>query len=158
MYASCVWWEHRWKKSRKRSNGPHWQTDRVEDYITLHSMMSQFNFFLVLRMKTRVLCILGRYSARGAMFPDHFMLSFHFLYVRAFYLNICIYAMYVPGAHREQKRALNALELEFPVVVSHCLGARNWTKPSVRGTSAFSCWAISPANFLYCLNRNPSTL
>lgn len=46
--------------------------------------------------------------------------------------------MCVPGAHREQERALNTLELEFQMVVSHCLGAGNWAWPSLRGASVLT--------------------
>lgn len=46
--------------------------------------------------------------------------------------------MCVPGAHREQERALNILELEFQMVVSHCLGAGNWARPSLRGASVLT--------------------
>ena len=50
---------------------------------------------------------------------------FHFyFYVEVFYL----YTTFTLGAHGDQKRPSDALELELQVVVSHHVGARNRTQ------------------------------
>ena len=56
--------------------------------------------------------------------------------------------MWVPGAHRGQKRALDHLELELQMAVSHHVGART----SARTASALKCWAkfLAPS-FLWWL-------
>ena len=41
------------------------------------------------------------------------------------FLPTCMYAMCVPGACRGQKKALDLLELELRMVVSHHVGAGN---------------------------------
>lgn len=51
---------------------------------------------------------------------------FYFYFICKSILPECMHLYhYVPGAHREQERALNTMELEFQMVVSHCLGAGN---------------------------------
>jgi hypothetical protein len=42
-----------------------------------------------------------------------------------FWLHICLCAMYMPGAKGGQKRAPDPLELEFQMVVTYHVGARN---------------------------------
>jgi hypothetical protein len=37
-------------------------------------------------------------------------------------LPVCMYTMYVPGAHKGQKKPSDFLEPELPVLVSHCMG------------------------------------
>lgn len=44
-----------------------------------------------------------------------------------------------------QKRALDSLELELPRVVSHCVGAGNWSWVPRKSSKWPDCWAISPS-------------
>ena len=63
------------------------------------------------------------------------------LCIWVFCLHMCLY---MPG----QKKVSDLLELELQMVVSHHVGARNWT--SGRTVSALSGWAISPTPCLLC--------
>ena len=43
-------------------------------------------------------------------------------------LLACMSIIYVSGAHEDQKRASDPLELELQTVVSHHVGAGDWTQ------------------------------
>lgn len=54
--------------------------------------------------------------------------NYYFLFICVFCLCACLCTMYMPGAHRSQKKASVPLELEIQMVV-HChVGAKNWTQ------------------------------
>ena len=68
-----------------------------------------------------------------------------------FCLNVCLCTTYVPGARRTQKRALDTLELESQMVVSHSVVGLE-PRSSKTAVSALSCGAISPglrSNFYF---------
>lgn len=117
------------RKHSKQRNVPRWQSGRL-----FKTSVSFRTHDVIISLWCWILCISGRWSASELCSQSiccqllKYFISI--LYVRAFCLNVCIYIMYVPGADREQERALNTLELEFQMVVSHCLGAGNWARPS----------------------------
>ena len=41
-------------------------------------------------------------------------------------MYLCMYYVYLPGAHGGQRRAMDSLELKLVTAVSCCAGARNW--------------------------------
>jgi hypothetical protein len=54
----------------------------------------------------------------------------------------------VPHAHCArggQEEVLDFLGLELQMVLSHHVGAGNWTHVLWKGASGLNCWAISPA-------------
>ena len=56
-------------------------------------------------------------------------LSFIFiLCLWMFWLHVNLYTMWVSDTHGDQKRMLDALELDLHMVVSHHVGAGNWTQ------------------------------
>lgn len=77
------------------------------------------------------------------------------LFVRVFCLCVYMHSMWVPSAHRDQKRAFNPLKLELQMIVNFHVGAGNKTQILWRAASIPNCWAISLAmnlNFWYpCL-------
>lgn len=74
------------------------------------------------------------------------------LYVYEFFVySVYLCATYMPGAHGNQKRASDILELEFFLTCS--LGAKNWTQSSGRVDSTLKHWAIILAPILLWLFR-----
>lgn len=43
-------------------------------------------------------------------------------------MHVCRYTMYVPGAHRGQKRVLDPLATELEMVVNCHVSARSWVR------------------------------
>jgi len=67
----------------------------------------------------------------------NWLFNFHFIYMSI--LPKC-----VPGAHTGQWWALDPLELELLMVVSHCVGDGNQAQGLAKAVCALNHWAISP--------------
>lgn len=58
--------------------------------------------------------------------PYFLLLLYYFIYMVVF-LYMCLYSVYISGAHGEQKRVSDILKLELQTVVCCRVGAENGT-------------------------------
>jgi hypothetical protein len=71
----------------------------------------------------------GQSSASGVVPQDPSTLKyFRFISFYVYKCFVCVYNMCLPDVLRGQKRALDSLELEFRIMVSHYMGVGNETR------------------------------
>lgn len=110
-------------------------------FIWSHSLLCYSSFYfhrIFRRCPTPQFLQAWRYS-----FSLFFFCFLTFFCLWVFCLHVCVPTACIPGAHGDQERAWNLLEMELQTVVKHHVGDGNGSQFSGRAAGALSCRTIS---------------